>query len=56
MAKVCQILDEAKNACSLWVEPSIFPGFTATDRTLLIVWSICIFAVVFVEYRLMRFK
>lgn len=54
MAKLCELVDEATNQCVTWVDYSILPELTATDRDALLLWMISIFAVVFAVKRLAR--
>lgn len=54
MAKVCEIVDEATNACLKWVDFTLLPILTAAERDQLLLWSISIFATVFIVKKISR--
>lgn len=54
MAKLCELVDEATNQCLSWVDYSFLPELTATDRDIILIWTISIFAVVFAVKKIGR--
>lgn len=54
MAKVCEIVDEATLQCLKWVDFSLLPELTTADRDYLLLWSISIFATVFIVKMIRR--